>query len=130
MNDSKPQRAPAILCVDDEVEILTLRKIMLESSGYEVLTAASGAEALKIAGENRRIALVLLDYLMPRMRGDDLAARLKQQDPDLPILIVSAVHNLPESFLGMAAGYVQKGEDPDILLTKIAELVQERRGLA
>jgi two-component system, OmpR family, response regulator CpxR len=117
---------PTLLCVDDEAEILTLRKIMLESSGYTVLTAGSGVEALKIATENRGIALVLLDYLMPQMRGDDLAARLKEEQPNLPILIVSAVHNLPESFLGMAAGYVQKGEDPTILLSKVAEIVQER----
>lgn len=118
------------MCVDDEAEILTLRKIMLESSGYAVLTAASGVEALQIAAENRPIALVLLDYLMPHMRGDDLAVRLKEEHPSVPILIVSAVQNLPESFLGMAAGYVQKGEDPAILLSKVAELVQEGWGAA
>jgi CheY-like chemotaxis protein len=130
MNYSHLRERPTILCVDDEAEILTLRKIMLESLGYEVLTAASGVEALQIAAENRRIALVLLDYLMPHMRGDDLAVRLKQEQPSLPILVVSAVQNLPESFLGMAAGYVQKGEDPEILVSKVAELVQEGRGTA
>jgi CheY-like chemotaxis protein len=65
-------RGKRLLCVDDDPEILTIRKLLLESKGYSVLPATSGEQALEFLSKSI-IDLVLLDYLMPGMNGDQLA---------------------------------------------------------
>ena len=115
-----------VLCVDDDTATLKLRKVLLESAGYSVVTAASGAEALGIAGERNDLRLVLLDYFMPGMNGDELAEELRRQRPNLPLIAVSAVGQLPKSLLDAVDSSVQKGHDPDVLLS-VMQAVLERR---
>jgi CheY-like chemotaxis protein len=114
-----------VLCVDDDPDTLELRKLVLESSGYSVSTATSGDLALKILEQGTNVDLVLLDYLMPAMNGDELAQRLRQRYPDLPLVAISGVRELPEEFIEMLDGNIQKGEDPDILLSKISNVLIE-----
>lgn len=71
-------RTSRVLCVDADAPTLTLRKTLLEAAGYSVLTAASGREALRIMDEKSDVDLVLLDYVMPGMNGDELAERLRR----------------------------------------------------
>jgi len=75
-------RSPKILCVDDDPETLRMRKALLEESGYSVLTVSSGDEALVVAADerdnDRDIDLVLLDYMMPGLTGEQTAIRLKE----------------------------------------------------
>ena len=59
----------AILCIDDEPKGLTVRKMLLESRRYEVLTATSGREGLAIFA-GHRVPAVVLDYAMPEMNGE------------------------------------------------------------
>ena len=74
-----PKR-PLILCVDDEWNGLEGRKMLLEESGCKVLASTSGAEALRLFASNP-VDLVLLDYHMPEMRGDVVAACMKASHP-------------------------------------------------
>jgi CheY-like chemotaxis protein len=123
---SLPSLAPTqfgLLCVDDDPDILKLRRMVLESAGYAVLTAASGDEALRILEGGQTVALVLLDYLMPAMRGDELAIKLRRQHPRLPIIAVSAVGQLPESLLNNVNAHVQKGRGPEVLLATVAMIL-------
>ena len=120
-----PQLSAAqLLCVDDDPATLQVRKLLLESSGYSVRTATSGAEALDAMTEGADVRLVILDYLMPGMNGDELAKRLRKEYPALPLLAMSAVGQLPESLLQSVNAHLQKGEDPEVLLSMIAELLQ------
>ena len=73
-----------ILCIDDDSSILELRRRVLESSGYGVLTAPSGKDGLELVSQGTKVDLVLLDYLMPGMNGDEVAENLKSKFPALP----------------------------------------------
>ena len=70
------QSAKTVLCVDDDPETLKVRKLLLEDSGFTVMTATSGQEASRILSQGMPVDLVLLDYLMPGMNGDHLAEQL------------------------------------------------------
>src|SRR5512141_2999983 len=82
----KPKRT--ILCVDDNEQSLSIRKVMLETRGYRVVTCASGEEALK-AFDNGAIDLVLTDLIMPGLDGTELIARIKSLSPHTPAILFS-----------------------------------------
>lgn len=126
---SSPSLTPTqggLLCVDDDPDILKLRRMVLESAGYVVITAASGDEALQVLEGGQPVALVLLDYLMPGMRGDELAIKLRRQNPRLPIIAVSAVGQLPDSLLRNVNAHVQKGRGPEVLLATVSMILGQR----
>jgi CheY-like chemotaxis protein len=114
-----------LLCVDDDLETLKLRKLLLESSGYSVATANSGESALRVLEQGTNFDLVLLDFLMPGMNGDELARRLREQYPELPLVAVSAVGELPPSLIKRLDANVQKGQDPEVLLSTISNILSE-----
>ena len=62
------QRQPNLLCIDDDVQSLEIRKIVFEASGYRVLTASSGADGLRLF-RSYPVDAVVLDYHMPEMDG-------------------------------------------------------------
>jgi CheY-like chemotaxis protein len=117
-----------VLCVDDDADTLELRKLLLESSGYAVATAPSGVVALELLGQDTEVDLVLLDYLMPGMNGDELAQHLRSRYPQLPLVAVSGVRELPAEFLGVLDASVQKGQDPEVLLATIANVLDNGDG--
>ena len=114
MNDKQ------LLCVDDDPETLRIRKLLLESKGYSVLTATSGEGALKLLSKTH-VDLVLLDYLMPGMNGAELAEAVRRQFPSLLVIAVSGVDDLPERLLQNVDASVSKAADPELLLSAIAE---------
>ena len=79
-----------ILVVDDEVNYLTVMEALLGGVGYEVLTAPSAPEALKVAG-TADLDLVLTDMKMPKMSGIELMDELHRLYPDLPVVIMTAL---------------------------------------
>ena len=110
-----------LLCVDDEVVGLKVRKIILERQGYEVLTASHGAEGLKVFHQND-VDAVVLDYYMPGMNGGAVASAMKEKKPQVPIILLSAYLTLPETVMATVDAFITKGDSPEILLEKIAEL--------
>jgi CheY-like chemotaxis protein len=102
-------RKAVVLCVDDELIPLSLRKLTLEKAGYEVIAASSGEEGLRIA-EITKLDLVLSDYLMPNMSGTELAKHMKAEHPETPFIIISGVNDLPndaavaDQFISKLAG--------------------------
>jgi CheY-like chemotaxis protein len=115
------QHKAVILCVDDEQNPLTLRKLVLQRAGYEVLTANSGKEALELAS-SRHVDLVLSDHLMPGMHGTELAQQLKAQHPKLPVILISGVNELPPGSAN-ANAFVSKIEGPDALCKEVAAIL-------
>lgn len=114
-----------LLCIDDEPTVLTIRKMVLESVGYKVLLAESGAAGLKVL-QTEPIQTVILDYKMPGMNGDEVARLIRVTHPDMPIIMLSAFIDLTKEQLKDVDAYVTKGESPDILLRTI-ERVQPKR---
>lgn len=77
-----------ILCVDDNEQALSVRKFMLETRGYRVLAFLLPEEAIEVFRQGG-IDLVLSDLTMPRMDGNELARRMKEITPEVPILLMS-----------------------------------------
>jgi len=78
-----------ILVVDDEPEVGFTVKMMLKFDGHEVETSHSGREALALF-EGRPFDLVLTDFAMPEMKGDQLAAAIKTRAPQQPVILLTA----------------------------------------
>jgi two-component system cell cycle sensor histidine kinase/response regulator CckA len=76
--------APRVLVVDDDESVRLFAQRALLSGGYDVVAAGDGAEALQLATQPaRRLDLCVVDFKMPRMTGDELAAALRRADPDV-----------------------------------------------
>ncbi|MBU2551227.1 MAG: response regulator, partial [Proteobacteria bacterium] len=83
-------RGEIILLVEDELTILRMGKIMLESLGYSVMTAGKPGEAVLMAGEHPdEIQLLLTDVVMPEMNGRELAERITEMKPGVKCLFMS-----------------------------------------
>jgi len=78
-----------ILVVDDEPLVCQTVQILLEPEGYVVATAKSGAEALAMF-EPGKFDMIFTDYLMPEMKGDQLAAAIKRRSPTQPVVMITA----------------------------------------
>jgi CheY-like chemotaxis protein len=75
-----------VLVVDDDEGIRTFAKRALESGGYDVVTARDGLDALRLVEAQPRFDLFVIDVMMPGMRGDELARRLHDRDPETKVL--------------------------------------------
>ena len=115
-------RNPLILCVDDEPSGLLMRRLLLESQGYRVLTAKSGTDGIAILSAEA-IDLVLLDYMMPSEDGGEVAGTMKRIKPSVPILMLSAYVDMPSEVLAHTDRFVIKGQAPATLLSAVAELL-------
>ncbi|MGD0888578.1 MAG: response regulator [Acidobacteriaceae bacterium] len=115
-------RSHLVLCVDDELVGLGIRKILLERAGYRVLTAADGASGLKLFAAHP-VDAVVLDYAMPGMHGGEVARKMRQAKPEVPIVLLSAYVNLPPEVTSLADVYMTKGEGAPALLDKLGNLL-------
>jgi CheY-like chemotaxis protein len=113
---------PLVLCVDDELVGLRVRKILLERAGYRVLTALNGASGLEIFTKEP-VEAVVLDYSMPGMHGGEVASRMRQAKPNIPILLLSAYIGLPAEVTSLVDLYMTKGEGAPVLLKKLGSLL-------
>jgi CheY-like chemotaxis protein len=112
-----------ILCVDDEATQVALRKAVLEKEGYSVLTAGSGQQALHLLTCNQ-IDLVLSDHLMPGLTGTELTRQIKARYPELPVILLSAVNEIPadaacaDLFMSKLDGPVAMCQNISVLLVR------------
>ncbi len=114
-----------ILVVDDNDSVRESVTAMLQLTGYSVLAAGSGSEALKISEEHQQnIHLVVSDLAMPSMNGWQLATQLKAARPTIKILLMSGY---PEQLLntheGLEFEFLEKPVSMEILLTTIRQIL-------
>jgi DNA-binding response OmpR family regulator len=120
MRDAAPQ---TILIVDDEEDILLLCRVNLEFEGYRVIAASNGADAIRLAAENRP-DLVLLDVMMPTLDGWHVLEALKA-DPAtarIPVVMLTARVQGEDQMRGWSTGaaeYIMKPFNPVGLLETI-----------
>jgi CheY-like chemotaxis protein len=114
-----------ILCVDDEENSLALRKLVLEKSGYEVVTASSVNDALARFSPDE-FDLVLSDILMPGRPGTDLAREIKNTYPNFPVVLLSGVNELPPD-ASYADAFISKVEGPIRMCEKISAVLNGHR---
>ena len=98
-----------------------MRKLILERSGYKVLTALDGPTGITVFNDNA-VDAVVLDYSMPGMHGGEVAARMRAMKPEVPILLLSAYMGLPSEVTDLVTIYMTKGEGAPALLQKLKDL--------
>ncbi|XXT16419.1 sigma-54 dependent transcriptional regulator [Sorangium sp. So ce429] len=129
MNAEKRQGS-RVLVVDDEASARSGLEKLLRQEGYAVDAAGDGVEALEIAAE-RPPDVVVTDLKMPKMDGVALLGKLREQDPALPVIVVTAFGDVSSAVQAMRAGaedYLTKPVDFDALLLSI-ERALERSAL-
>jgi len=119
-----------VLLVEDEDAVRRISETALRSNGYQVLTAASGPEALRMAASYRGdIALLVTDVVMPGMSGRQLADALRSQYPKLPVLFMSGYTSdavLRHGVLGGEENFLQKPFTLLSLANKVREVLDKQ----
>ena len=85
-----PARPMRVLVVDDEEPVRKFVDRVLQKAGYETSVASDGPDALEIAQKVRPLDILVTDLMMPLMAGDELARRLRQSEPALKVLYLTA----------------------------------------
>ena len=114
-------RSQIVLCIDDNQDLLDCEKAFLESFGYTVLTAPSGGKGLELASLHS-VDVVVVDYFMPDMNGQDVAMEMKRLQPQAPIIMLSGTADLPEQALEWVDAFVAKDRLASQLLPAIVQL--------
>jgi two-component system phosphate regulon response regulator PhoB len=123
-----------ILVVDDEPDLVELIEYNISQHGHTVVTAGDGARALELAKEQVP-DLVVLDVMMPRLNGTEVAKRLRSQTEtaSIPIIMLTAKAEEADELEGLGAGaddYITKPFSMQILLARIEALARRTSGSA
>ena len=116
-----------ILIVDDEQDLCEILSFNLQSEGYEADTAPSAEEAFALVDAGRRYDLLLLDVMMDRMSGYDLAALLRSRGDNTPIIFLTARDAHADQLQGFAAGaddYITKPFSFDTVLARVKAVLR------
>ncbi len=115
-----------ILLVEDEKNLLDAVKLNLEMEGYEVVTAETGPDAIKIFG-GQRFNLVVLDIMLPEMDGYQVCERIRISNLETPILFLTAKDSSEDKIAGLKLGaddYLTKPFNLEELLLRVKILVR------
>lgn len=119
--DGSPIR---ILAVDDEPSLTELLSMAMRYEGWQVATAASGSEAVKVARETRPDAIVL-DIMLPDFDGLEVMRRIRTELPDVPVIFLTAKDAVNDRISGLTAG----GDDYVTKPFSLEEVIARLRGL-
>ena len=117
-----------ILCIDDDKALLQCEKAFLESFGYSVVTASSGRDGLELA-DARSFDVVIVDYCMPEMDGQEFATTMRWLSPGVPIIMFSGDANVPKEALEVVDAFVTKDSFIN-LLSAVTLLTKENSAAA
>lgn len=115
-----------ILVVDDEARMRKLVKDFLVRQDYEVLEAGDGEEALKVFYENKDIAVIILDIMMPKMNGWEVCKEIRDSSK-VPIIMLTAKGDESDELMGFNLGvdeYVTKPFSPKILVARVGAIIR------
>lgn len=122
---TRPDGTPIrVLTVDDEASLTDLLRLALRYEGWEVTTASSGTEAVKAAREVKPDVMVL-DMMLPDFDGLEVMRRVRTEQPDVPVVFLTAKDALDDRIGGLTAG----GDDYVTKPFSLEELVARLRGL-
>ena len=118
--------APKILVVDDESRMRKLVRDFLEKKNFQVLEAGDGEEAMDIFYEEKDIALILLDVMMPKMDGWEVCREIRKNSK-VPIIMLTARGDERDELLGFDLGvdeYISKPFSPKILVARVNAILR------
>lgn len=115
-----------LLVVEDEPLVRMLTTFLLRESGFDVLEAGNGGEALEVLANGQQVDLVLTDVRMPVMDGRELSLRLGSSHPGLPILFLSGETD-PDGEVLRGARCLKKPLTPQELIAAVNEAITANR---
>jgi two-component system cell cycle sensor histidine kinase/response regulator CckA len=125
-----PKGTETLLLVEDEDQVRQIVKAILEQQGYDVLEAANGEEALKIAeAHGSRLHLLMTDLVMPQMSGRELAEQLSNTLPNLKVLYMSGYTDdaiVRHGLLDASLSFIQKPFDAATVARKVREVLDSQ----
>jgi DNA-binding response OmpR family regulator len=127
LSDPVSNRVPVLLVADDDEDILTLVQLRLSRSGFEVIVARDGEEALRMAQE-RQPDLAVLDWMMPKASGLEVlrAIRANPVTAEIPVILLTARASEADVQEGLDAGavdYIAKPFSPQELATRVQTIL-------
>ncbi len=115
----------SILVIDDSLDQLDLQRLVLEMEGFEVFTARDAAEAIKVLDEKKKMDLILLDFNIKDMTGDDFLNILEKEKPEVliqvPIVYLTGMEEVPQS---RVAGMISKVIDMSHYLASVHHYIE------
>jgi DNA-binding NtrC family response regulator len=123
------RQRPTVLIIDDEEDIREGFELLLNAEGFDTATASTGEEGIRAVGENV-YDLVLLDLMLPGLSGMDVQRRIKNIDPTLPVIIVTAMAAIETAVTAIKDGafdYVAKPWDNEKLLVIVRNAIRQRQ---
>ncbi|SHI86305.1 two-component system, OmpR family, response regulator [Tessaracoccus bendigoensis DSM 12906] len=122
---SRPDGTPIrILTVDDEPSLIELLSMAMRYEGWDVYTATTGSDAVKVAREVGPDALVL-DMMLPDFDGMEVMRRIRTEQPDVPVIFLTAKDGVTDRIAGLTAG----GDDYVTKPFSLEEVIARLRGL-
>lgn len=122
--------AGTVLVIEDEASVRRVVQIMLEGAGFRVLTAKDGIEGLEVFRQNiQEVSVVLLDFTMPGMGGQETFHQLRRLRADVPVILASGYseEDATGQFAGLGlAGFIAKPFDRATLVARLQEAVGAR----
>ncbi len=119
-----------ILWADDEIDLLKPQLKFLESKGYDVITVSNGYDALEECEENNDIDVVFLDESMPGLTGLETLAKIKADNPLLPVVMITkneAEHIMEEALGSQISDYLIKPVNPNQILLTLKKIIDNKR---
>jgi CheY-like chemotaxis protein len=116
---------PTVLCIDNEIEALSLRRMLLEQAGYLVLSAASAVAAFELF-KSQIVDLVISDHLLPDLTGAEMTRKMKRERPYVPVMLFSAIADASPGS-EHADLFFNKADGSAGFLLKVADLLRPNR---
>jgi CheY-like chemotaxis protein len=111
-----------LLCIDDDESQVLMQRALLHSKGYDVVVATGGRDGLAAFG-NHHVDLVVVDYRMPDLDGGTVARKLREKNPNVPIVMFTGVDDISPEALEAVNSLVKKGESPTALSDEVQRLL-------
>jgi DNA-binding response OmpR family regulator len=127
LSDPVTDRVPVLLVADDDEDILALVQLRLSRSGFEVIVARDGREALQLA-QDRHPDLAVLDWMMPKATGLEVlrAIRADSATADIPVVLLTArasENDIQEGLDAGAVDYIAKPFSPQELAARVHDIL-------
>ena len=111
-----------LLCIDDDETQVLMQRALLHAKGYDVVVATGGRDGLAAFG-NHHVDLVVVDYRMPDLDGGTVARKLKEKNPNVPIVMFTGVDEISSDDLIAVNSLVKKGQSPTALSDEVERLL-------
>jgi len=126
---SQERMSATILLIDDNAVQAATRQTILKRAGYSVIPALNPARALQLFYNHKfpsAIDLIVTDHIMPGMNGSEFITRLREFEPNVPVLVISGMAEAEEAYRGLNVHFRLKPLLPDNLLTSVHNLIYSK----